>query len=251
MSLYYIVRSFVFATLWRWTARVTWRGYVTDPLWPRLSRQMHGRGLETICVKYCTTWGAVCSMKIVTDRPRPRRRSSVQLPRTRRPFSQICHTSTSVLEVTYIPLFNQMNWCYSFTNITNRIWSLFCVRPYWPFGPARIPVRSTAGDGNVWRATTSWGTVLRDGTTDTHTTLHRLVYISYFTFYMLWRVTGVYANILISIVGFYPDVGVGPSSSLRPGTKQSLNTLTIFLTKHMLVYFYMLRRVRLGHVRSR
>ena len=63
--------------------------------------------------------------------------------------------------------------------------------------------------------------------------------------------TGVYANILISIVGFYPDAGVGPSSSLRPGTKQSLNTLTIFLTKHMLVYFYMLRRVRLGHVRSR
>ena len=164
-------------------------------------------------------------MKIVTNRPRPRRRSSVQLPRTRRPFSQICHTSTSVLEVTYIPLFNQMNWCYSFTNITNRIWSLFCVRPYWPFGPARIPVRSTAGDG--------------------------LVYISYFTFYMLWRVTGVYTNILISIVGFYPDAGVGPSSFLRPGTKQSLNTLTIFLTKHMLVYFYMLRRVRLGHVRSR
>ena len=38
--------------------------------------------------------------------------------------------------------------------------------------------------------------------------------------------TRAYANIRILCVGFYPDAGAGPSSSFRPGTKHSLNTLT-------------------------
>ena len=40
------------------------------------------------------------------------------------------------------------------------------------------------------------------------------------------RKTRAYANIRILCVGFCPDAGAGPSSSFRPGTKYSLNTLT-------------------------
>ena len=36
----------------------------------------------------------------------------------------------------------------------------------------------------------------------------------------------MYANIRILCIGFYSDAGAGPSSSFRPGSKHSVNTLT-------------------------
>ena len=79
---------------------------------------------------------------------------------------------------------------------------------------------------NVQRDSTSWRTISRDGTGATDTGVHRLIYVSYFGFYMSLRNIRAYANIHILCVGFYPDASAEPSSSFRPGTKHSLNTLT-------------------------
>jgi len=81
-----------------------------------LSRQRHGRGIVTICVQYCTTWVAVCSMKTATDRPRPYCCSRVRRRRTSRPLSQIRDASGTLLQVTWILNLNNISSCYTFTN---------------------------------------------------------------------------------------------------------------------------------------